>query len=230
MATEARLVGMPDEEYKLVPSGGYVANQLVQAPSGRAGYMDRPYAATAGERNVTIRTNGVIQLPCDTAITATEGDDAWWDSANDTVLTYPAAAGWRLGTFHVAKFSWVLTADVALNRPRKQPGVLVKTADYTATLADSGAVFSNVGAAGIVVIGLPAAIPGAKYAGRVGVAQALRFDPTGSETVSLPVTGVVQAAGKYLTCSTIGGTINLECIVAGTWSVISSSATWTVEA
>lgn len=230
MAKSAQLVGVSYEEIATVPSGGYIASQFVQAPSGLAGFVDQPFAAPYQGPDVTIRTSGNVQLPCASAILGPAGTEAWWDSANDTLLPYPAAAGWYAGTFRVAKIDGATTAIVAMNQLPKEQPVLTKTADYTLTVADSGSIVSNVGAAGTVVNSLPAAVPGLKYGLRVGVAQALRFDPNGSETMSLPGTGVVQAAGKYLTCSTIGCVLFVECIVAGTWSVISSTGTWTAEA
>lgn len=230
MAKSALLVGVSHEEIVTVPSGGYIANQFVQAPSGLAGFVDQPFAAAYQGPDVTVCTSGDLQLPCASAVLGPAGTDAWWDSANDTLLPYPAAAGWYAGTFKVAKVDGATVAVVSLNGRSKEQPVLTKTADYTLTVADSGSIVSNVGAAGTVVAALPAAVPGLEYGLRVGVAQALRFDPDGSETMSLPGTGVVQAAGKYLTCSTIGCVLFVRCIVAGTWSVISSTGTWTVEA
>jgi hypothetical protein len=230
MAKSAQLVGVSHEEIATVPSGGYIASQFVQAPSGLAGFVDQPFAAPYQGPDVTIRTAGNVQLPCASATLASAGDAAWWDSANDTLLPYPAAAGWYAGTFQVAKVDGATTAIVALNRLPKEQPVLTKTADYTLTVADSGSTVSTTGASGTVVLSLPAAVPGLRYTGRVGAAQELRFDPNGSETISLPSTGVPGAAGKYLTANAIGETVELVCVVAGTWSVLGYTGTWTAEA
>jgi hypothetical protein len=70
---------------------------------------------------------------------------------------------------------------------------------------------------------------GLKYRFRVGAAEELRIDPNGTETISLPSTGVPGAAGKYLVADAIGETVDVECVVAGTWSVFGFTGTWTAE-
>ena len=220
--------GLSTEEKRTAPFGGYSASQFVQAPSGRAGFVDQSFAASAGDP-VTIRTSGCGSLPCDTAITASIGDEAWWDDTNQTVVKSPVAGGWRAGFFHAAKTSGQTTAVIELNAVRYDPGVLTKTADYTLTVGQSGAVVTNTGASGAVVITLPPAVPGLTYTGAVSTAQALRFDPDGTETISLPSTGVPGAAGKYLTCSTVGCTVVLRCVKAGNWVVVGYTGTWTAE-
>lgn len=107
--------------------------------------------------------------------------------------------------------------------------VTAKTADYTVTTGDTGKAFTNTGAAGTIVFSMPAATVGLRYTFGVGAAQALRIDPNGSETVSLPSTGVPGAAGKYLGCSTVGCTVNLVCLVAGNWNVVGHTGTWAAE-
>lgn len=230
MATSTRLVGVTGEEPQLVPSGGYIASQFVQAPSGRAGFLDRPFAAAAGERNVTIRTSGVVSLPCASATLGTKGTRAWWDDTNQLIVPYVPAVGWYAGTFHAAKVDAETSCEISLNQVPAPGTILTKTADYTLTTADNGAIVSTAGASGTVVISLPAAVPGMRYGGRVGAAQELRFEPNGSETISLPSTGVPGAAGKYLTANAAGETVDLVCVVAGTWSVFGYTGTWTAEA
>lgn len=105
-----------------------------------------------------------------------------------------------------------------------------KTANYTVTAAESGTGFTNTGASGAIAFALPAATVGLNYYFRVSVAQELRIDPNGTETISLPSTGVPGAAGKYLTADAIGETVRLVCAVAGTWSVFGFTGTWTAEA
>ncbi len=74
---------------------------------------------------------------------------------------------------------------------------------------------------------MPAAVPGLRYRFYVGAAQELRIDPNGTETAGLPSTGVQQAAGAYLTANAAGETLDLQCVVAGTWSPFGYSGTWT---
>lgn len=104
------------------------------------------------------------------------------------------------------------------------------TADDTLTTAESGSVHTTYGAAGTVVLSLPAATVGLNYMFVVGAAQELRIDPNGSETISLPSTGVAGAAGKYLTANAAGESVNLVCAYAGTWAVMGFTGTWTAEA
>ncbi len=104
------------------------------------------------------------------------------------------------------------------------------TADDTLTAAESGSTHTTVGATGTVVLTLPPAVPGLNFKFRVGAAQALRIDPDGTETISLPSSGVPQAAGKYITADADGETVAIECTKAGQWSVFGFTGTWTAEA
>jgi len=108
------------------------------------------------------------------------------------------------------------------------PAFVVATTDPSPPFS-SGTTFTNTGAAGAVQVTLPVAIAGIRFQFYVSTDQALRVDPNGSETISLPATGVPQAAGKYLGCSTIGGYLSIACVVAGHWSVESVVSTWAVE-
>lgn len=104
------------------------------------------------------------------------------------------------------------------------------TADDTLTAAESGSVHTNAGASGTVTLALPAAAVGLEFFFGVRVAQELRIDPAGTETISLPSTGVPGAAGKYLTANAAGETVHLLCVAAGTWAVMGYTGTWTAEA
>lgn len=104
------------------------------------------------------------------------------------------------------------------------------TAGDTLTTAESGSVHSNKGASGAITLALPAATVGLEYFFYVGAAQELRIDPNGTETISLPSTGVAGAAGKYLTANAVGETVHLFCGEAGTWAVLGFTGTWTAEA
>lgn len=112
--------------------------------------------------------------------------------------------------------------------------VEAKTAAYTVVAGqDEGKTFTNAGAAGAITFSLPAATVGQSYRFLVQAAQELRIDPNGTETIALPETGVQGAAGKYLTANAIGEFVHLECIIAGTWTVIAgtlANGLWTAEA
>lgn len=105
----------------------------------------------------------------------------------------------------------------------------VKTANYTVLAAQSGIIFTTVGASGAVAFALPAATVGLEYFFQVGAAQELRLDPDGTETIALPSTGVQGAAGKYLTANAAGETVHIVCTTAGGWSVFGYTGTWTAE-
>lgn len=104
------------------------------------------------------------------------------------------------------------------------------TASDTLTVGETGSVHTTVGAGGAVTFTLPAAVVGLEYYFYVGAAQELRIDPDGTETISLPSSGVPGAAGKYLTATIAGETVHLMCCVAGTWACMGYTGTWTAEA
>lgn len=120
--------------------------------------------------------------------------------------------------------------SVATTMDGAQKTVEAHTADDTLTVAESGSVHTTYGASGTVVFSLPAATVGLNYMFVVGAAQELRIDPNGTETISLPSTGVAGAAGKYLTANAAGESVYLVCASAGTWACMGFTGTWTAEA
>lgn len=107
--------------------------------------------------------------------------------------------------------------------------VSAHTADYTLLTTENGTAHTNTGATGAVVIALPAAVVGLHYYFGVGAAFELRLDPNGTETISLPSTGVPGAAGKYLSADAVGESVRLVCVKAGNWTVYGYTGTWTAE-
>ena len=103
------------------------------------------------------------------------------------------------------------------------------TAGDTLTTAENGTMHTNTGAGGTITIVLPAATVGLHYYFQVGAAQELRIDPNGTETISLPSSGVAGAAGKYLVADAVGESVHLVCGIAGTWGVFGYTGTWTAE-
>jgi hypothetical protein len=103
------------------------------------------------------------------------------------------------------------------------------TAGDTLTVEESGSIHTNTGASGTITLVLPAAVVGLEYFFFVGAAQELRIDPNTTQTISLPSTGVAGAAGKYLVADAVGETVHLVCALAGTWSVMGYTGTWTAE-
>lgn len=157
------------------------------------------------------------------------GRDAY-ATDNYTVTGAPSASGVRIGKIVAYVSSTKVWVEIDTDAKIPASTVQTKTADYTVTVADSGRTFSTAGASGTVVFAMPAAVPGLRYRFYVGAAQELRIDPNGTETISLPSTGVAGAAGKYLTANAAGETVDIECVVAGTWSVFGYTGTWTAEA
>lgn len=104
-----------------------------------------------------------------------------------------------------------------------------KTATYTVTTGENGSGFSNKGATEAIEFDLPAAVVGLHYYFYVGAAFALRIDPNGTETISLPSSGVAGAAGKYLEADAVGETVHLMCCEAGTWAVMGYTGTWSAQ-
>ena len=103
-----------------------------------------------------------------------------------------------------------------------------KTASYTIVAqTDNGKCFTNNGASGAITFSLPAATVGQRYRFAVREAQELRIDPNGTETISLPSSGVAQAAGAYLTADAAGETVEIMCVETGTWAVFGYTGTWT---
>lgn len=110
--------------------------------------------------------------------------------------------------------------------------VVVATANTTITRAQAvrNVVVANTGAAGAVAFTLPPAEPGLRVSAIVEATQQLRLDPSGTETIALPSTGVQQAAGKYIWADALAESVELVCLSKGTWDVVNFQGTWTVEA
>lgn len=114
------------------------------------------------------------------------------------------------------------------NNGCNQLTVEAKTAAYTIVAdQDNGKTFTNEGASGAVTFSLPAATVGQWYQFVVKVAQELRVDPNGTETMSLPSTGVKQSAGAYLTANADGESLRIQCVKAGEWESVYYTGTWT---
>ena len=104
------------------------------------------------------------------------------------------------------------------------------TASTTLTYGDSDATFTNAGATGAIVLTLPSAVPGMTYRFRVSAAYSYTVAVAGTDTMSLPSTGVPGTAGKGLVNSgTVGPTLEIQCTSTGTWSVMGFTGTWTAQ-
>lgn len=115
-----------------------------------------------------------------------------------------------------------------LNIPQYASGLtpVNKTANYTALTGDTGSLFNNSGAAGAVIISLPAATAGLTYAGYVGAAQTLELLANGTNTINNGID--TSSAGGNVQANTLGNFIWLICNTTGKWSTVSMVGDWTL--
>ena len=100
------------------------------------------------------------------------------------------------------------------------PGAIAKTADYSVLVAsDNGKRFSNVGDDGTIVFSLPAATVGQTYHFIRIATQSLRVLPNGAQTIR------GGGAGEYLQLDADGDNVTIQCMVAGSWEIISLKGT-----
>ena len=188
-------------------------------------YVDNS-SGSAGALSGEVYAEGVFELVGTGFTQASVGLDVF-ATDNYTITTAPSASGVYIGECVGYVSSTKILVMLHVNGVTPVSTTVVKTADYTVTVGDSGKTFTNTGAAGAVTFALPAAVAGLKYRFRVGVAQQLRIDPNGTETISLPSTGVPSAAGAYIVADAIGETVDIQCVEAGSWSVFGYTGTWT---
>lgn len=191
-------------------------------------YVDNA-SGSAGDVKGEVYTDGVFEL-VGTGFTQASVGLPVYATDNYTITNDPSASGVYIGQCVGYVSSTKILVDIDPDGTSPASTVQTKTAAYTVTTGDSGRTFSTAGASGAVTFSMPAAVPGLRYRFRVGAAQELRIDPNGTETISLPSTGVPGAAGKYLTADAAGETVVIECVVAGTWAVFGYTGTWTAEA
>jgi hypothetical protein len=100
------------------------------------------------------------------------------------------------------------------------------TAADTLTANENGTIHTNKGATGTIALTLPAATAGLHFYFYVGAAFALQIEPASGETISLPSTGVAEAANDYISADAVGETVHLMCCEDGTWAVMGYTGTW----
>jgi hypothetical protein len=111
------------------------------------------------------------------------------------------------------------------------PTVEAHTADDTLVASEMyGSIHTNEGAAGTITLTLPPATVGMHFKVVVEEAQEIRVDPSGVETIALPIDGTQGAAGKWLMANAPSERCDFLCAVAGTWSTLATPAIWTAEA
>jgi hypothetical protein len=215
-----------------VPTAIMTAGEILQLADGRAAYLVGLKAAAIGDGDRDMGAAGIGKALSASATTFSLGDDVYWDASANLAINAPFGVGdFYLGACAKAKIATELFVLVDLNAASRTKRSLVEahTADDTLTALESGTTHTTVGAGGTVVLSLPAAVLGLEYSFYVGAAQELRIDPNGTETISLPSTGVPGGAGKYLTANAAGESVHLKCCVAGSWAAFGFTGTWTAE-
>ncbi len=183
-------------------------------------------SGSAGDLQAEVYAEGVFEL-VGTGFSQASVGLSVFATDNYAITTAPSASGVYIGECVGFVSSTKILVCIDPDGIAPVSTTVVKTADYTVTAAESGRTFTNTGAAGAVTFALPAAVAGLRYRFRVGVAQQLRIDPNGTETISLPSTGAPSAAGAYIVADAIGETVDIQCVEAGSWSVFGFTGTWT---
>lgn len=116
--------------------------------------------------------------------------------------------------------------SVSIGTPGQFSLVRELTADTTLTAADSGGVFTNLGASGTITVSLPSAPPaGIRYTFIVAAAQQLRIDPGSSDAFYW--SGAKQTDGAYLWADDEGESITVVSLSTGDWLTGHPTGTWT---
>ncbi len=119
--------------------------------------------------------------------------------------------------------AWVFELPASRN-------VITKTAAYAVLAAETGAVFSTVGAGGAVIFSLPAAVPGLEYHFYVGAVQLLRIKPVAGEFMSVAASGVPGTVSQLLQADLPGEVAHIICVEATIWSNYTVIGTWSIAA
>lgn len=103
----------------------------------------------------------------------------------------------------------------------------VKTADYTILpkTEDLGAIFSNLGASGAVVLTLPSAKRGMMFHMMVEAAQSFSFKAAAADHFVTPA-GVDTADAASITSSKIGNWITIICYTENEWVIVDKIGMW----
>lgn len=106
--------------------------------------------------------------------------------------------------------------------------VVPRTSDLTLNSSTTlNKWYTNTGAAGEVILTLPASATGLRFMFAVDAAQYLRVKAAGSDTIRDAAT--VSAAAGYIRANVAGNVLEVTCIASGKWYVTSKTGTWTVD-
>jgi predicted RecA/RadA family phage recombinase len=208
------------------------SGEIFQLADGRAAMVGGLAAIASGDVFDAL-IDGPVEVTAPTGTTFAVGDPVVWDDSGNTALvngsTTVIPGDIMLGRTLRAKVSGELTVLVDFNGPAP-PLVIHCLTGAVLTAKDNGAMLTNKGAGAAVDVALPVATPGLRFTAQVKAAQGLQLNPNGSETISLPSTGVPAAAGKWIVADAIGESVSIACFEAGTWAVLGYTGTWTAEA
>lgn len=93
-------------------------------------------------------------------------------------------------------------------------GVNTLTGDTTLTSTSSGKFYENTGASGTVIITLPAATAGLKYAALRVATQSFEFEPAAGEKFR------GGSADNHLKIGADGDLVQVQCFIAGVWDIV----------
>ena len=105
---------------------------------------------------------------------------------------------------------------------------IVCTSATTVRLFSNGATYTNTGASGSVTFTLPTPLIGYKYKFVVTAAQAVVIEP-GDAAIQKALNTATSSAGDYITSSTVGDWIEIECFDGTSWTCVGASQAWTEE-
>lgn len=97
----------------------------------------------------------------------------------------------------------------------------------TLKAGECGTLHTNKGASGAIALTLPPAVAGLHFYFAVLAAQELQIEPHTGEVISLPSTGVPEAANDYIKADALRETVHLMCVEDGAWAVMGYTGTWT---
>lgn len=115
-------------------------------------------------------------------------------------------------------------AAIVASLPGNEGIVENKTADYTITPSDSRKTFTNLGAAGTVILEMPTPFVGLQYNFLVEAAQTLVLDVGGSVVVALGE--IVSAPGDQISSNTPYSFLTLKCLTTTLWGALSMGGSW----
>lgn len=197
-------------------------------PTGALCIVDTEGAAATDDLDTVTQTNLpagsiVIIRSTDAArvITVTQAGNLLLRDAKSVVLR---------SSSHWVMLARVSTAWVEIDRnlDNELDTVRALTTATTLVASDSGATLTNTGAGGALVHTLPAATVGMRLRIRVTVAQAVRLDAVGADTITDDNgTTISGPGGNTSMAGVIGNAFNIECFEAAKWVVTYSRGTLT---